>query len=98
VLTTLTYDARYRLTSRQVGSETTSFSYYSTELLNTVTLPDSSTIQYVYDGAHRLTKILDGAGNSMQYTLDAVGNRTAESAYDPSNTLDRKDSVWSRAA
>jgi RHS repeat-associated protein len=89
VVTSLTYDARQRLTSRQVGSETTGFSYYPTGLLQTVTLRDTTTIQYTYDSAHRLTKIADGAGNSIQYTLDAMGNRTAESAYDPSLTLDR---------
>ena len=88
-VTTLTYDARERLTSREVGSETTSFSYYSTGLLETVTLPDSSTVTYSYDGAHRLTGLADGAGNSIVYTLDALGNRTAEKSYDPSNTLHR---------
>jgi RHS repeat-associated protein len=89
VVTTLTYDARARLTSRQVGSETTSFSYYSTGLLKKVTLPDSSYVQYTYDNAHRLTQISDGAGNSIQYTLDAMGNRTAEKTYDPSSVLHR---------
>jgi len=89
VVTTLTYDGRQRLTSRQVGSETTSFSYHPTGLLKKVTLPDSSYIQYSYDGAHRLTQISDGAGNSIQYTLDAMGNRTAEKVYDPSSVLHR---------
>jgi RHS repeat-associated protein len=89
VVTTLTYDSRLRLTSRQVGSETTGFSYYVTGLLKRVTLPDSSYIQYTYDGAHRLTQISDGAGNSIQYTLDALGNRTAENTYDPSSVLHR---------
>jgi RHS repeat-associated protein len=89
VVTTLTYDTRQRLTSRQVGSETTSFSYYSTGLLNTVTLPDGSYVQYTYDSAHRLTQISDGAGNSIQYTLDAMGNRTATNTYDSSGTLHR---------
>ena len=89
VVTTLTYDARTRLTSRQVGSETTSFSYYPTGLLKQVTLPDSSYVLYTYDNAHRLTEISDGAGNSIQYTLDAMGNRTAEKTYDPSSTLHR---------
>jgi RHS repeat-associated protein len=88
-VTTLTYDLRQRLTSRQIGSETTSYSYYSTGLLETVTLPDSSTITYTYDAAHRLTKITDSAGNYISYTLDAMGNRTAESSYDPSSTLRR---------
>jgi RHS repeat-associated protein len=89
VVTTLTYDARTRLTSRQVGTETTTFSYYPTGLLKQVTLPDSSYIVYTYDGAHRLTEISDGAGNSIQYTLDNAGNRTAEKTYDPSNALHR---------
>jgi RHS repeat-associated protein len=88
-VTTLTYDARTRLTSRQVGSETTTFSYYPTALLKQVTLPDSSYVLYTYDNAHRLTQISDGAGNSIQYTLDNMGNRTAEKTYDPSSVLHR---------
>ncbi|MGO9802894.1 MAG: RHS repeat-associated core domain-containing protein [Steroidobacteraceae bacterium] len=89
VVTTLTYDVRQRLTSREVGTETTSFSYYATGLLKQVTLPDSSYVLYTYDTAHRLTEISDGAGNSIQYTLDNMGNRTAEKTYDPSNNLHR---------
>jgi RHS repeat-associated protein len=87
VVTTVTYDNRLRLTSRQVGTETTSFSYYPTGLLKQVTLPDSSYVLYTYDNAHRLTKISDGAGNSIQYTLDNMGNRTATKTYDPSSVL-----------
>ena len=86
-VTTLTYDLRERLTSRQVGTETTSFSYYPTGLLKQVTLPDSSYVLYTYDTAHRLTQISDGAGNSIKYTLDAMGNRTATKTYDPSSVL-----------
>ena len=89
VVTTLTYDARLRVKSRQIGTETTSYAYYPTGLLETITLPDSSTIGYTYDGAHRLTDITDGLGNHIHYTLDAMGNRTAENAYDPSNVLHR---------
>jgi RHS repeat-associated protein len=89
VVTTLTYDKRLRLLSRQIGTETTAYAYTPTGLLQTVTLPDSSTITYTYDAAHRLTKITDGAGNYISYTLDNMGNRTAESSYDPSNTLHR---------
>jgi RHS repeat-associated protein len=89
VVTTLGYDARQRVTSRQVGTETTTFSYWPTGKLKQVTLPDTSSIQYTYDGAHRLTQITDGTGNKITYTLDALGNRTAESAYDPSSVLAR---------
>jgi RHS repeat-associated protein len=89
VVTTLTYDARHRLTSRKVGTETTGFSYYPTGLLQTVTLPDSSSVTYTYDGAHRLTQISDGLGNTIKYTLDAAGNRTSENDYDPTSVLAR---------
>jgi RHS repeat-associated protein len=89
VVTTLTYDLRRRLTSRRTSGETTSFAYYPTGLLQTVTLPDGSFLSYTYDGAHRLTQVTDGAGNKIVYTLDAMGNRTAENVYDPSNALHR---------
>ena len=92
VLITLTYDLRQRLTSRQVGSELTSFSYYPTGLLKQVTLPDNSSLLYTYDAAHRLTQINDGLGNKVVYMLDAMGNRTAENAYDPSSVLHRTHS------
>jgi RHS repeat-associated protein len=88
-VTTLTYDARQRLTSRQVASELTTFAYYPTGMLRQVTLPDGSYGKYTYDNAHRLTDITDGANNHIHYALDALGNRTSESAYDPTNTLSR---------
>ena len=87
VLTTLTYDKRQRLTSRQVGSELTSFSYYPTGSLKQVTLPDNSYLVYTYDDAHRLTQITDEAGNYFKYTLDSMGNQTAVNSYDPSSVL-----------
>jgi RHS repeat-associated protein len=92
VTTTLTYDLRQRLTSRTVGSELTNFDYWPTGLLKKVTLPDSSYLQYTYDAAHRLTQINDADGNKVVYTLDAMGNHTAESLYDPSNALARTHS------
>jgi len=89
ILTTLTYDARQRLTSRQTASETTAFDYWPTGLLKKVTLPDGSYLAYTYDGAHRLTQITDALGNKTVYTLDAMGNRTTEATYDPANALHR---------
>jgi RHS repeat-associated protein len=91
-VTTLIYDARQRVTSRQVGTETTGFTYYPTGLVHVVTLPDGSSLTLTYDGAHRLTKVADGAGNYVSYTLDALGNRTAESAYDTGSVLSRTHS------
>jgi len=89
VVTTLTYDARQRLLSRQIGTETTSNSYYLTGLLKVATQPDGTTLQFTYDGAHRLTTITDGFGNYINYTLDAMGNHTADNSYDSSGRLHR---------
>jgi len=49
-------------------------------------------VQYTYDAAHRLTKITDGAGNYIVYTLDNLGNRTAENSYTSTGTLHRTHS------
>ena len=57
-----------------------------------MTLPDGGTVAYVYDGAHRLTDITDGLGNHIHYTLDNMGNHTAENTYDPGGTLHRTHS------
>ena len=89
VVTTLTYDLRQRLKTWQVGAETTTFDYYPTGLLQRVTLPDGSYLQYIFDPAHRLTQISDGLGNKVTYALDAAGNHTAESGSDPLNVLSR---------
>jgi RHS repeat-associated protein len=89
VVTTLAYDSRLRLTSRQIGTETTGYSYYPTGQLKLVTHPDGSTILYNYDAAHRLTDITDGLGNHIHLTLDAMGNITNESAFDPSSAQSR---------
>jgi YD repeat-containing protein len=89
VVSTLTYDARGQLKSRSADGETTSFSYYPTGLLDEVTLPDGSSLSDTYDAAHRLTQVSEGLGNKIVYTLDAMGNRTAENSYDASGTLHR---------
>jgi RHS repeat-associated protein len=89
LVSTLTYDTRGRLTSRQVGVETTTYAYDAVGQLTRVTTPDGSYVQYTYDAAHRLTQINDGLGNKIVYTLDNAGNRTGESAYDPTNALAR---------
>jgi YD repeat-containing protein len=85
--TTLTYDLRQRLTSRAVGTETTSYTYDAAGNLTKVTLPDNSYLSYTYDAAHRLTAVADSAGDLITYTLDAMGNRTAENVKDPNNNL-----------
>ena len=100
LVTSMAYDLRQRLTDRCVGAtlpsctagELTHLDYWPTGLLKKVTSPDGSFIQYTYDDAHRLTQINDGAGNKIVYTLDAMGNRTAEDTFDPSLNLKRTHS------
>ncbi len=83
VVTTLTYWPRGWLDTRTVADETTSYDYDLAGQLAKVTQPDGSYVQYTYDDAHRLTDITDGLGNRIHYTLDAMGNRTSEQAYEP---------------
>ena len=92
--TALTYSPRGWLTNKVVTAgnivQSTTYSYDAAGQLTQVTLPDSSTISYTYDPAHRLTKIQDSLGNSINYTLDLMSNRTAETVMDPSGALTRQ--------
>lgn len=90
VVTTLTYDARQRLTNRNVGGEATAFQYWPTGLLKRVTSADGSHVEYTYDAAHRLTQIADDENNRIVYTLDAMGNRIQEQNLDSSGAVARK--------
>ena len=85
--TTLTYNTRGWLTSRQTSTETTTYQYDGVGQLTKITLPVGAFLSYTYDGAHRLTQITDQLGNKIVYTLDAMDNRTQENVYDPTNAL-----------
>ena len=50
---------------------------------------DGVVLKYTFDDASRLTTITDGAGNRIQYTLDAAGNRTKEQTFNAAGTLKR---------
>lgn len=54
-----------------------------------MTRPDGYEISYGYDNARRLTSMTDNLGNSVQYTLDAAGNRVQEEVRDESGQLSR---------
>jgi RHS repeat-associated protein len=89
VRTTLTYHPRGWLTSRTVGSLTTSITYDAVGQVIKTTQPDGSYTTFSYDAAHRLTGIADNLGNRIDYTLDAAGNRTAEATKDAAGVLKR---------
>ncbi|WP_162487127.1 MULTISPECIES: RHS repeat-associated core domain-containing protein [unclassified Variovorax] len=79
VVTTYTWDARDRLLTKTVGGQwITTLTYKPTGLLETLTLPTGLVLTYSYDAAHRLTGWSNTRGESGSYTLDAMGNRTAE--------------------
>ncbi|UGQ47858.1 hypothetical protein [Massilia endophytica] len=94
-VTERSYDVLQRLTRHVTaagtpGARTTDFSYNAAGLLIRVDLPDSSSLAYSYDQAERLTAITDKQGNSIQYTLDSMGNRIREETRDASGTLTRQ--------
>ena len=95
VSTEYTYHVRGWLTQVQrtaqgaTTSEVASYEYWPTGLLKKATQPDGTWAAYTYDAAHRLTDVADNQGNSVHYTLDAMGNRTQEDYKDPSGTLRR---------
>jgi RHS repeat-associated protein len=88
--TDLTYTPRGWLASRTVGGATTTFTYMPYGAVQTVTDPDGITTTYGYDTAHRLNKITDALGNSIQYTLDAAGDKTGEQVYDSTGALHKQ--------
>ena len=89
LITTLGYDPRGRLVSRQVGSERTTYTYDGVGQLLQLTRPDGSFLRFEYDDAHRMTAIADNLRNTIRYIPDAVGNPTEERVHDPQGTLTR---------
>lgn len=94
LVTGLTYDARGRLKCRNAGGtgcssggEITSYTYYATGELKTVTLPTGAVYTYTDDATHRLTDIYDSLGNHIHYTLDVMGNRTLEQIFDTGGNI-----------
>lgn len=63
--------------------------YWPTGMVKKVTQPDGAFTSFSYDGAHRLTDIADNQGNSIAYTLNAVGERTQENTKDSQGVLMR---------
>lgn len=88
--TMFAFDTRQRLSAQCVGGslpgctggELTSFMYWDTGPVKKVTNPDFSFLEFSYDTAQRLTRIEDSAGNYIEYTVDALGNRIEEEVRD----------------
>ncbi|WP_418120517.1 RHS repeat-associated core domain-containing protein [Variovorax sp. 350MFTsu5.1] len=90
--TTYTYDQRDRLLTQTVGGQTTVLTYKPYGTVETVSLPSGLVLTYAYDAAHRLIGWSNNRGESGTYTLDGMGNRTAEQIKDAAGNV-----AWSVA-
>ncbi|WP_423600908.1 DUF6531 domain-containing protein [Roseateles sp. MS654] len=72
--TSLTYDARGRLTQVASGGAVTTYGYDATGLLVSSTLPTGVSLTFTYDAAHRLVRTQDSLGNRIDRVLDNVSN------------------------
>ncbi|MGJ7501125.1 RHS repeat-associated core domain-containing protein [Variovorax sp. ZT5P49] len=87
LVTTYTYDLRDRLLTQTVGGQTTTLTYKPYGTVETITLPTGLVLTYTYDAAHRLTGWGNNRGESGSYTLDGMGNRTAEQIKDSAGNV-----------
>ncbi|WP_307703011.1 RHS repeat-associated core domain-containing protein [Variovorax paradoxus] len=85
--TTYTYDARDRLLTQTVAGQTTALTYKPYGTVETVSLPTGLVFTYSYDAAHRLSGWSNNRGDSGIYTLDGMGNRTAEQIKDSAGNV-----------
>jgi len=74
--TTIRYTPSGWLSSVSTGSHITKFYYNETGDLTKAILSDGSSLKYTYDDARRLTGIENTSGDTINYTLDLMGNRT----------------------
>jgi YD repeat-containing protein len=93
-VSTYTYDARQRLTASSRGGRTTLATYDAAGQLTRITLPNASLatstwVGFEYDAAHRQTAVFDSRGNRITYTLNALGERIAQTVQGASGTLKR---------
>ncbi|MDQ0086554.1 RHS repeat-associated protein [Variovorax boronicumulans] len=75
-----------------MGGQTTVLTYKPYGTVETVSLPSGLVLTYAYDAAHRLVGWSNNRGESGTYTLDGMGNRTAEQIKDSAGNV-----AWSVA-
>ena len=78
LVTTYSYDGKGRLLTLNRGGLISAYTYTPSGQLATSTQANGMQTSYTYDAAQRLTGWADNRGASGTYTLDNIGNRTAE--------------------
>ncbi len=72
----------------------TEWTYLATGEVETITtgqdLADKTTLTLIYDDARRLTGIIDGLGNTIEYILDSEGNVEQENIKDNSDNIKKQ--------
>ena len=89
LVTTRTYDGNGLLTTTATAGLTTAYAWNAAGQLQTVTLPGNRTITYSSTPAGQIRKITDNLGNSISFSYDSEGRKTAEEIRDPDNLLTR---------
>ncbi|QHE97013.1 RHS repeat protein [Pseudomonas syringae pv. maculicola str. ES4326] len=87
VVTTLTYTPQGWLASLTVDLSTTQYAYNEVGDLLQVTTADGNWVKYSYDDARRLVGVRNRLGESINYTLDPMDNRTAERTKDANGAV-----------
>ncbi|RFC35886.1 MAG: RHS repeat-associated core domain-containing protein [Candidatus Nitrotoga sp. SPKER] len=93
VSSTLTYAPQGWLASISTAGSTTRFDYSAVGDITQTTQGDGSALTYTWDDARRLTAITNNLGEKIEYSLDAMGNRTAQRLKDINGSL-TKQNTW----
>jgi RHS repeat-associated protein len=74
-----------------VSSRVSRWTYLETGEIESITsaygTEDAATLTLGYDMARRLTRVMDGLGNYVEFKLDTQGNREEENVHDNTGTL-----------
>lgn len=87
VQTAFTYDVMGRLTRADWLSQFVAYTYTAVGDLATLQTSEGHAVAFTYDAARRLTLVQDNRGSSIQYTLNAMGNRVREEVRDPGGAI-----------
>ena len=97
-ITTYTYDTDGRVLTIKAPGDTKATTYvYTTSgcggcggavsKIKTIILPEDNRVDYIYDDNGNTSRIIDNAGNSINYSYDSEGNKLKEDIKDITGAL-----------